>query len=111
MCSINSNGPYSKIERIFNINNPNGADFTAYLGSYGRKMELKITTNFIPLILAYDDLPNGVQLIRQPVMERRDISYSSIAVGILSFASGVSASLVASWIYEKIKKLRASRTL
>ena len=69
-------------------------------------MEFKITTNFIPLILAYDDLPDGVELIRQPVMERRDISYESIAVGVLSFASGVSASLVASWIYEKIKKVK-----
>jgi hypothetical protein len=35
------------------------------------KMEIGIETTFIPLILAYDDLPKGVTLIRQPVMERR----------------------------------------
>jgi len=69
-------------------------------------MKIKIETTYIPLILAYDDLPNGVELIRQPVMERRDINYTSIAVGILSFASGVSASLVASWIYEKVEKVK-----
>ena len=69
-------------------------------------MQIKIETTYIPLILAYDDLPNGVELIRQPVMERRDINYTSVAVGILSFASGVSASLVASWIYDKVKKIK-----
>lgn len=69
-------------------------------------MEIKIETTYIPLILAYDDLPNGVELIRQPLTERRDINYTSVAVGILSFASGVSASLVASWIYEKIKRIK-----
>ncbi len=68
-------------------------------------MKIKIETTYIPLILAYDDLPDGVELIRQPVNERRDINYTPVAVGILSFASGVSASLVASWIYEKIKKI------
>ncbi len=69
-------------------------------------MKIKLETTYIPLILAYDDLPDGVELVRQPVMERRDIEYTSVAVGILSFASGVSASLVASWIYEKIKKIK-----
>ena len=69
-------------------------------------MQIKIETTYIPLILAYDDLPEGVDLIRQPVMERRDINYTSVAVGILSFASGVSASLLASWIYEKIIKIK-----
>ncbi len=69
-------------------------------------MKIKIETTYIPLILAYDDLPDGVELIRQPVNERRDINYTPVAVGILSFASGVSASLVASWIYEKIKKIK-----
>lgn len=69
-------------------------------------MKIKLETTYIPLILAYDDLSDGVELVRQPVMERRDIEYTSVAVGILSFASGVSASLVASWIYEKIKKIK-----
>lgn len=69
-------------------------------------MKIKIETTFIPLLLAYDDLPDGVELIREPVMERRDADYTSVAVGILTFASGVSASLIASWIYEKIKKAK-----
>jgi hypothetical protein len=69
-------------------------------------MKIKLETTFIPLILAYDDLPKGVELIREPVREQRDINYIPVAVGILSFASGVSVSLVASWIYEKIKKIK-----
>lgn len=69
-------------------------------------MKIKIETNYIPLVLVHDDLPDGVDLTRQTELERRDINYTSVAVGILSFASGVSASLVASWIYEKIKKMK-----
>ncbi len=68
-------------------------------------MEIQIETNYTPLIVACDDLPDGVQLTRKPVMERRDISSAPLAIGILSFASGVSASLVASWIYDKIKNV------
>jgi hypothetical protein len=70
------------------------------------KMQIRIETTFIPLILAYDDLPKGVTLIRQPVMERRDADYLAIAEGILTFASGVSASIIAAWIYDKIKKVK-----
>lgn len=69
-------------------------------------MEIQIETTYTPLIIAYDDLPDGVQLIRKPVMERRDIATASLAIGILSFASGVSASLVASWIYDKIRNVK-----
>jgi hypothetical protein len=65
-------------------------------------MEIRIETTFIPLILAYDDLPVGVTLIRQPVMERRDAGYVAVATGVLTFASGVSAGIIANWIYEKI---------
>ncbi|MDI6686631.1 MAG: hypothetical protein QME06_00235 [Desulfobacterales bacterium] len=68
-------------------------------------MEIKIETTFLPLILAYDDLPNGVKLIRISQIERRDLGYESIAVGILSFGSGVAASIIAAWIYDKIKRV------
>ena len=69
-------------------------------------MEIRIETTFIPLILAYDDLPVGVTLIRQPVMERRDAGYVAVATGVLTFASGVSAGLIANWIYDKIKRVK-----
>ena len=70
-------------------------------------MEIKIETTFIPLVLAYNDLPEGVQIIRcRPEMARRSIDYSDIATGVLTFASGVSASIVAAWIYDKIKGIK-----
>lgn len=69
-------------------------------------MQIKIETTFIPLVLAYDDLPEGVTIIRQPAMETRDANYSAIAEGILTFASSVSASIVAAWIYDKIKRVK-----
>jgi hypothetical protein len=70
-------------------------------------MEVKIETTFIPLVLAYNDLPEGVQIIRrQPEMARRSIDYSDIAIGVLTFSSGVSASIVAAWIYDKIKGVK-----
>ncbi|MFA6412499.1 MAG: hypothetical protein WCW53_07355 [Syntrophales bacterium] len=70
-------------------------------------MEIKIETTFIPLILAYDDFPEGVQIIRhQPAMERRNVDYSALATGILIFASNVSAGILAAWIYDKIKRVK-----
>ncbi|MGD2080097.1 MAG: hypothetical protein PVJ36_03060 [Nitrospirota bacterium] len=69
-------------------------------------MEIRIETNYIPLILAHDDLPDGVQLTRLPFVERRDLDAESIATGVLTFSSGIAASLIASWIYDKIKKFK-----
>ena len=36
--------------------------------------------------------------------ERRDADYVAVATGVLTFASGVSASIIAAWIYDKIEK-------
>ena len=69
-------------------------------------MEMKIETTFLPLVCAYDDLPDGVNLIRIPQIERRQLGYGAIAIGILSFGSGVAASVIGAWIYEKIKRVR-----
>jgi len=69
-------------------------------------MEITSETTFLPLILAYDDLPAGVKLIRQPAVERRSADYSAIVTGVLTFSSSVSASIVAAWIYDKIKKVK-----
>ncbi len=69
-------------------------------------MNIEIETNFIPLVLAYDDFPEGVRLVRQPFIERRGLDYESIAKGILTFSSGIAASVIASWIYEKIKRVK-----
>lgn len=69
-------------------------------------MDIKIETTFIPLILAYDDLPEGVKLIRQPMVERRDVGFAAVAIGILTFTSSVSANVIAAWIYDKIKRVK-----
>ena len=66
-------------------------------------MNIEIETNYIPLILAFDDLPEGVSKKILPSTERRGIGYESIAIGIFSFVSGVSASIFANWLYDKIK--------
>ncbi len=69
-------------------------------------MEIEIETTYLPLVLAYDDLPDGVELIRTPQIELRGLGYESIAIGILSFGSGVAAGVVAAWIYDKIKGVK-----
>jgi len=69
-------------------------------------MEITIETTFVPLILAHDDLPVGVKLIHQPAVERRSVDYSAIVTGVLTFSSSVSASIIAAWIYDKIKKVK-----
>jgi len=68
-------------------------------------MKIKIETNFIPLILAYDDLPEGVTLDRLPFIEKRSADFSDLATGILSFSLNISSGIVAAWIYDKIKNL------
>ncbi len=69
-------------------------------------MEIRIKTTYFPLFFSNDDLPNGVDLIKQPAMERRDAFSTSVAIGVLSFVSGVSASIIASWLYDKIKHVK-----
>jgi hypothetical protein len=69
-------------------------------------MEIRIDTSFIPLIFAYDDLPEGLKLVPQPMEERRDANYVPVATGVLTLASGVAASIIAAWIYDKIKKVK-----
>ena len=69
-------------------------------------MEIRIETTFLPLILAHKDLPEGVTLTHQPIYERRDFGYVAIATGILIFASNVTASILGTWICDKIKKVK-----
>lgn len=69
-------------------------------------MDIKIETTFIPLILAHDDLPDGVTLRRHPAVEHRRDGYVDAAIGILTFASSISASVIAAWIYDKIKRVK-----
>lgn len=69
-------------------------------------MQIRIETTFIPLILAYNDLPEGVTLVRQSAVEHRRDGYVDAVIGILTFASSVSAGLIANWIYDKIKRVK-----
>ncbi len=69
-------------------------------------MKIKIETTFIPLISERDDLPAGVRLITQRAIERRSDGDASVAIGILTFLSSVSASIIGAWIYDKIKEVK-----
>ena len=77
-------------------------------------MKITLETNFVPLIHAYGDLPEGVNKNIVPSMERRDLFSEPTAVAVFSFASSVAASVFANWLYEKIKskpstKIRINR--
>lgn len=58
------------------------------------------------MISAHDDLPAGVTLIPQRAVEARFNGDVSAAIGILTFVSGVSASIIGAWIYDKIKGVK-----
>ena len=66
-------------------------------------MEIEIETNFIPMILADEDLPNGVTKRVIPRIEKRDFS-EPVASAIFILASGVTAKVLGSWIYDKLVK-------
>lgn len=72
-------------------------------------MKIEIETNFLPLIYATDDLPKGIHKTIIPIREKRDVGIGSVAIGIFSFVSGVSASVFANWIYDKIKNKPQAR--
>lgn len=69
-------------------------------------MEIRIETNYIPLILTSEDLPTGIQKRIIPTIEYRGLDYESLAIGVFSFAAGVSGKVLASWIYDRIKKVK-----
>lgn len=69
-------------------------------------MEIRIETTYLPLILAHKDLPEGVTLKHQPIMERRDLVHVTIATGVLAFVSSVTAGILGTWIYDKIKNVK-----
>jgi hypothetical protein len=72
-------------------------------------MEIKIETNYIPLLRAYDDYPEGFDLKLLPSIEHRDAGFSDIVAGLFSFSVGVSGSILASWIYDKLKRVKTNR--
>jgi hypothetical protein len=73
------------------------------------KMKIKIETSFTPLISACNDLPAGVTLISQQAIEARYHGDESVATVVLTFGSGVLASVIGAWIYDKIKKVKDNR--
>ena len=69
---------------------------------WGEKMfEIKIETDFVPLTI-YQDLPQGISKIGNK-SEKRDLSGGGFAVVVFGFAYSVSAGVLGSWIYDKIK--------
>ena len=66
-------------------------------------MQIQLETNYIPLIRAFDDLPDGVSKKIISTIEQRDSYMDPLAAAIFTFANGVAASLFASWIYNKLK--------
>ncbi len=69
-------------------------------------MEIKIETNYIPLIRTSEDLPTGIQKRIIPTIEYRGLEYESLAIGVFSFVAGVSGKVLAAWIYDRIKKVK-----
>lgn len=72
-------------------------------------MEIKIETNYIPLLRAYDDYPEGFNLKLLPSIERRDAWVTDIVTGLFTFSVSISGSILASWIYDKLKRVKTNR--
>jgi hypothetical protein len=68
-------------------------------------IEIEIETNYIPLIkMPYDDFPEGVTKRDISPIEVRGLSPESVATAIFAFTTGVTGKVLASWIYDKLKK-------
>ena len=69
-------------------------------------MEIKIETNYLPLVRDSGDLPPGIEKRILPTVEKRSIDYDSIGILVLSFPLTVAGNILASWIYDRIKKVK-----
>ena len=68
-------------------------------------MEIRVETEFIPLVFELQqDAPEGVSVKVLPFEMRRHWGGHDVALAFINFAGGVSASLVAAWLFEKLKK-------
>lgn len=67
-------------------------------------MEVRIETDFLPLIYGSEDLPRGVTAIHlPPPPQKSDFSSDPIAVAVLSIASNLALNVFANWLYDKLK--------
>jgi hypothetical protein len=68
-------------------------------------MEIKIETLFVPLVFELKKQPpEGISVYVPPVEMKRTIDSQDIALAIITTISlGIPASVLANWIYDKIK--------
>lgn len=63
--------------------------------------EIQIKTDFVPLTI-FQDLPQGISKIGN-THEKRDLGVGGLVSVVFGFASGVSASVLGAWIYDKLR--------
>ncbi len=69
-------------------------------------MEIKVETNYTPLVHGNEGLPVGIKKRVIPTIEYRSIDSESIAIAVFSFTAVVTGKVLASWIYDKIKRFK-----
>jgi len=75
-------------------------------------MEIRIETTFVPLVFALkSDKPEGVSVFVPPVEMHRSIDAQDVALAIITtIGFGVPTSVLANWLYEKLKGSAKSHT-
>ena len=75
------------------------------------RMKIIVTSQHLPAIfmLRQGQVPAGVTVEIPEVVERRGIGFETVATAILSFGSGVAASILANWLYEKLRDKPTTR--
>ncbi len=70
-------------------------------------MNIEVETNFIPLLSAFEP-PEGIEIIKQPSREERDLSDISVVTGAFVIGTGIVSgsigNILGSWIYDKLEK-------
>lgn len=68
-------------------------------------MEIRVETKHFPLLfMLKNDAPEGVTVNVRPVIASRSLDSQELAVAVVSVAAGVPVSLLANWLFEKLKK-------
>ena len=77
---------------------------------------ITITTRFPPVaFILQESAPDGVTVSFGPIIERRDFGTQELISISIGFAAGIPSSMIASWLYDKLKgkqttKIRIHRT-
>jgi hypothetical protein len=68
-------------------------------------MRITVETKHVPTVFDLKrDPPEGVEVRAPPVVLGRSLDSQELLVAVVSVAAGVPASLIANWLFEKLKK-------